>query len=172
MLGTASFFHAGPMVYCGAMCDLTDSIEVAAEPADVYALVSDLPRMGSWSPECTGVTWRGKVREPVTGARFLGHNRSGSLRWSTFGEVVAAEPGRAFAFEITVGPVKVARWEYLIDESATGCTLTERWTDRRPAPVRTLLDRTMGSREQRNIRGMRATLEAVKAAAEPVTEPI
>jgi hypothetical protein len=160
------------MVYCGAMADLTDSIEVAAAPATVYALVSDLPRMGCWSPECTGITWRGKVREPVQGARFIGHNRRGMVRWSTLGEVVVAEPGRRLAFEISVPPLKVARWEYLIDETPTGCTVTERWTDRRPGFVRTLLDRAMGSRERANVRGMRATLEAVKGAAERVAEPI
>ncbi|HEX2176178.1 MAG TPA: SRPBCC family protein [Nocardioidaceae bacterium] len=154
------------------MTQLTDSIEVAAEPEAVYALVSDLPRMGSWSPECTGITWRGDVRAPVVGARFIGHNRRGKVRWATFGEVVAAEPGRAFAFEITVGPLKVARWEYLLDATSTGCTVTERWTDRRSAPVRALLDATMGSREQANIRGMRATLQALKTEAERVAHPI
>jgi Polyketide cyclase / dehydrase and lipid transport len=148
------------------MADLTDSIEIAAEPATVYALISDLPRMGSWSPECTGITWRGTPRQPVVGARFIGHNRSGWARWSTFGEVVAADPGRSFAFEVTLGPVKVARWEYSFDATDTGCTVTERWTDRRPGPVRTLVDKTMGSRERANVHGMRKTLEALRAEAE------
>jgi hypothetical protein len=154
------------------MSDLTDSVEIAAGPDAVYALISDLPRMGSWSPECTGVTWRGPVRAPKEGARFIGHNHRGNVRWSTFGEVVAAEPGRAFAFEITVGPVKVARWEYAIDATERGCTVTERWTDRRPGWARWLLDAAMGSREQANIRGMRATLEALRREAERVADPI
>jgi hypothetical protein len=148
------------------MADLTDSIEIAAEPAAVYALVSDLPRMGSWSPECTGITWRGTPRSPVEGARFIGHNRSGRVRWSTFGQVVAADPGRTFAFEVTLGPVKVARWEYSFDATDAGCTVTECWTDRRPGPVRTLVDATMGSRERANVHGMRKTLEALRAEAE------
>jgi hypothetical protein len=154
------------------MADLTDSIHVAAGPGEVYALVSDLPRMGCWSPECTGVTWRGKTRAPVEGARFIGHNRRGKVRWSTFGEVVAAEEGRRFAFEVTLGPVPVARWEYTLDADGSGCTVTEQWTDRRPGPVRRLLDATMGSRERANIRGMRATLEALKTEAEREHSPI
>jgi Polyketide cyclase / dehydrase and lipid transport len=161
-----------PVPYCDAMPDLTDSIEVAASPEAAYSLLSDLPRMGSWSPECTGVTWWGRLRAPVQGARFIGHNRRGKVRWATFGEVVRAEPGRAFAFEVTLGPLRVARWEYLIEPTPTGCTVTEQWTDRRPGPVRLLLDATMGSRERANARGMRATLEAVKAEAERVAEPI
>ena len=154
------------------MADLTDSIHVAAEPGAVYALISDLPRMGSWSPECTGLTGRGGVSAPVQGARFIGHNRHGRVRWSTFGEVVAAEPPHRFAFEVTVGPVPVARWEYTLDADDAGCTVTEQWTDRRPRPVRALLDATMGSRERTNIRGIRATLEALKSAAERAESPI
>ena len=160
------------MPYSGAMPDLTDTIEVAASPEAVYNLLSDLPRMGCWSPECTGITWRGQLRAPVEGARFVGHNRRGRLRWSTFGEVVRAEPGRAFAFEITVGPAKVARWEYLVAETPGGCTVTEQWTDRRAAPVRLLLDTAMGPRERANARGMRHTLQAIKAEAERVARPI
>ena len=34
------------------------SIEIQASPEAIYALVSDLPRMGEWSPECRGATWR------------------------------------------------------------------------------------------------------------------
>jgi hypothetical protein len=154
------------------MAHHSESVQVAAEPEAVYALVRDLPRMGSWSPECTGVTWRGQVRAPVQGARFVGHNRCGRVRWSTFGEVVAAEPPRRFAFEVTLGPVRVARWEYTVQRTDSGCTVTEQWTDRRPTAVRLLLDAAMGSRERANVRGMRATLQALKAEAERVARPI
>jgi Polyketide cyclase / dehydrase and lipid transport len=154
------------LVYCPAMAHLSESIEVDAAPEAVYALVSDLPRMGAWSPECTGVTWRGDVRRPVEGARFVGHNRSGRLRWSTFGSIVVAEAGRRFAFEVTFGPVKVARWEYLFERAPSGCTVTEEWTDRRPVPMRRLMDAAVGSRERANRRGMQATLAALKAEAE------
>jgi len=148
------------------MAHLSESIEVDAAPEAVYALVSDLPKMGSWSPECTGVTWRGDPRQAVEGARFVGHNRSGRLRWSTFGSVVAAEPGHRLAFEVTFGPVKVARWEYLFAATSSGCTVTEQWTDRRPGPMRRVMDAAMGSREKANRRGMQATLAALKAEAE------
>ena len=154
------------------MPHLSESVHVAAEAEAVYALVSDLPRMGSWSPECTGITWRGRVRAPVQGARFIGHNRHGRVRWSTFGEVVAAEPPHRFAFEVTLGPVRVARWEYTIEAADGGCTVSEHWTDRRPGPVRRLSDAALGSRERANVRGMRATLQALKAEAERVARPI
>ena len=49
---------------------------VSASPGEVYAVVSDLPRSGEWSPECTGGQW--VSGEPATvGAVFRGEtNRS------------------------------------------------------------------------------------------------
>jgi Polyketide cyclase / dehydrase and lipid transport len=34
-----------------------DRFEVSARPSRVWALVSDLPRMGEYSPESTGDRW-------------------------------------------------------------------------------------------------------------------
>jgi Polyketide cyclase / dehydrase and lipid transport len=36
------------------------SIEINASPEAVYDLVSDLPRMGEWSPENIGGEWQGR----------------------------------------------------------------------------------------------------------------
>ena len=35
------------------------SVHVAAPPEVVWATVSDVTRMGEWSPEATGATWKG-----------------------------------------------------------------------------------------------------------------
>jgi Polyketide cyclase / dehydrase and lipid transport len=35
------------------------SIEIHASPEAVYDLISDLPRMGEWSPENIGGEWQG-----------------------------------------------------------------------------------------------------------------
>jgi hypothetical protein len=151
------------------MADLRESLTVAA-PADlVYDLVADLPRMGEWSPECERVTWRGGATGAVAGAQFLGHNRAGAARWMTQGEVVVAEPGRCLAFEISFGPVKIARWEYFIvsdDTEPSTCTVVEEWTDRRPFWVRTPAELAFGSRMKSNHRGIVETLTKLKRAAE------
>ena len=57
------------------------SIEINASPEAVYDLVSDLPRMGEWSPENTGGEWQGGGRGQV-GDRFTGQNRAGEFTWS------------------------------------------------------------------------------------------
>src|SRR3954451_11428925 len=38
-------------------------------PATLYSLVSDLPRTGEWSPECTKVTWSSAWRARLRGPR-------------------------------------------------------------------------------------------------------
>ena len=43
-------------------------------------MVSDLPRIGEWSPECEGVTWEGDVTVPVESTTFVGHNAVGPGR--------------------------------------------------------------------------------------------
>ena len=154
------------------MPDLRESLAVAATADVVYDLVADLPRMGEWSPECERVTWRGGATSAVKGAQFLGHNRAGSIRWMTQGEVVTAEIGRHLAFEITFGPMKIARWEYYIvpdDADPSTCTVVEEWTDRRPGWYRVPADKAFGSRAKTNHRGMVKTLANLKGAAEAAT---
>ena len=151
------------------MADVRESLAVVAPADAVYDLVADLPRMGEWSPECERVTWRGGATSAVSGARFLGYNRDGLLRWMTQGEVVTAEPGRHLAFEISVGPIKLARWEYFIvpdDADPSTCTVVEEWTDRRPGWYRAAADKALGSRRESNQLGMVKTLTNLKRAAE------
>ncbi len=151
------------------MPDLSESIQIAADPATVYALVADLPRMGEWSPECTGVTWRGRPPYAVVGTRFIGHNRVGNIRWISQGVVTEAEPGRRFTFHIYGGPVPVADWSYELAASPDGiCTVTETWTDRRPRFVRRAFSLAYGERAPRNEEGIHTTLANLKTAAESV----
>jgi len=87
----------------------------------------------------------------------------------TQGEVVTAEPGRHLAFEITVGPMKIARWEYFIvpdDADPSTCVVVEEWTDRRAGWYRDLADKAFGPRARTNERGMAKTLANLKLAAE------
>jgi hypothetical protein len=87
----------------------------------------------------------------------------------TQGQVVVAEPGRHLAFEITFGPLKLARWEYLVvpdDDDPSRCTVVEEWTDRRPGWYRIPADLALGSRLKTNQRGMVATLSNLRLAAQ------
>ena len=154
------------------MADVRESLAVVAPAETVYDLVADLPRMGEWSPECERVIWRGGATSAAHGAQFLGFNRAGWVRWVTQGEVVTAEPGRHLAFEISFGPMKIARWEYFIvpdDADPSTCVVVEEWTDRRPVWYRDLADRAFGPRARTNELGMVKTLANLKRAAEGPT---
>lgn len=96
-------------------------VHVDAPPEVVYAVVSGVRRMGDWSPETTQCVWLDGATGPAVGARFKGSNRRGPLRWSTTPIVVAADPGREFAFDVKTD----VRWTYRFDADGAGTKLSE-----------------------------------------------
>ncbi|MFI1382330.1 SRPBCC family protein [Embleya sp. NPDC020886] len=111
---------------------------IAADPAEVYALVSDLPRSAQWSPECVGGTWISG--EPGTvGAVFRGENlRAPDVvgwapvvrgTWFTESEVIAADPGHGFGWAMrdSAGVRQDSVWRYDIEPATGGCVLTHRF---------------------------------------------
>jgi len=141
---------------------------IRAESGELYDLVSDLPRMGEWSPENTGGTWVNGAEGPVVGARFKGSNRNGWARWSTNVVVTAADPGRRFSFDVTYGPLKIANWEYRFEPDGAMTKVIETWTDHRPALVGTAASWIVGifDRPARNRQNMEATLAELAASVE------
>lgn len=155
-----------------AVGDVTVSIDIAAAPRAVYDLVSDLPRMGEWSPECERCVWTGGAAGPAVGAHFVGYNRNGRRSWSTKGTVAVADAGREFAFEITsVMKLPVARWTYRIEPTPAGCRVTESTVDRRGRMISTLgrIATGVGDRTARNRDTMTHTLQELKRTAEART---
>ena len=145
---------------------------IAAPAARLYALVSDLPRMGEWSTENTGGKWVKGSTGPAVGARFKGSNRHGWRRWSTDVTVVEADPGTAFVFDVTSMGLGVARWGYRLEPAGDGAaiTVTEFWEDHRSPFVARLTGLAVGVRDRRehNRAGMEATLAALDAAVSPL----
>jgi hypothetical protein len=150
------------------MSDVQVSADIGAPANEVWALVSDLPRMGQWSPENTGGRWIGGATGPAVGAKFRGTNRKGLRRWSTTCTVTAADEGKRFTFEVTYGPLAISTWDYSFTGNGSATTVVEEWTDRRPGWMKTMSGPVMGvlDRAGHNRRGMEHTLEQLKAAAE------
>jgi len=146
------------------------AIEITAPPETVWTLVADLPRMGEWSPECTGVTWKGGATAARPGARFSGHNRRGIRRWSTQGRIVTAAPGSELSWETRALGLPGGLWGYRIEPTDGGSRVTEFWEDRRGGLLKTLGPVATGvtDRAAHNRAGMQTTLERLKAAAERV----
>ena len=150
------------------VADVEVSEQIAAAPDVVYGMVSDVTRMGTWSPETESCRWLDGATAPAQGARFRGTNRRGPLLWQTTCTVTAADPGRRFAFDVAFGPWRIATWAYDFAPVDGGCLVTESWSDRRPGGMRVASVPVMGIKDRaaHNRRGMQATLAALKAAAE------
>ncbi len=147
--------------------------DIGASPDRVWAMVSDLTRMGEWSPESQGVTWLRGATGPQPGATFRGANRNGKKKWETRGTIVDAEPGRLLTFRITAAGFKVAEWRYELETTATGCRVTETWTDQRGRIAKAIGGPVsgVGDRAEHNRVTMEHTLERLKSAAESAPAP-
>jgi hypothetical protein len=146
----------------------TVSLRIAAPADRLYALVSDPAGMGRLSPECTGGKWLGGATWPAVGARFRGYNKRGVVRWFTTSTVVAAEPGRHYAFETGDSGT---RWGYRFEPDGDGTVVTEYRQASKPYPLlakvfTTVLLGGVGRHTEELRDGMRATLERLRAVAE------
>ncbi|HET8961892.1 SRPBCC family protein [Nocardioides sp.] len=144
---------------------LEESIEVAAPPAQVWSLVTDLPRMSQWSPQVVRTIVRGPVQ---LGTKAFNINRRGPLFWPTRTKVVEFEPHREFAFRVKDN---YTVWSFTLEPTATGTRVIQR----RRAPegisdISIKLTRiALGGQQNftRELReGMRQTLSRVKAESE------
>ena len=153
---------------------MSDNVTVPREinaPAErVWKMVSDLPRMGEWSPENEGGVWLKGADGPVAGAKFRGANRHGKRSWKTIATIIDAEPGRRLTFRTAVMGIPDSEWSYELESTDGGCRVTEAWTDRRPGWFKplTALVTGVGDRETHNRAGIEQTLESLAAAAESV----
>jgi hypothetical protein len=140
---------------------------VARPPEELYALVSDVTRMGEWSPVCTGCWWDDDARG--VGAWFTGRNEIPGKTWETRSQVVADEPGREFAF--VVGGNRT-RWGYTFEPVGDETRMTESW-EILPAGEEYFLERfgsdteaEIQQREKAAHSGIHDTIAAIKKAAE------
>jgi hypothetical protein len=101
----------------------SDSTTIAAPTDVLYDMVSDVTRMGEWSPICTNCWWD-DGETPRVGAWFTGQNVLPDRTWETRSEVVVADPAREFAFNVGGSLV---RWGYTFTPVAGGTTVTESW---------------------------------------------
>jgi len=144
------------------------TVHMKATPAAVYDLVSDVTRIGEFSPETFGAEWVDGATGPAVGARFKGKvNRNGwGVKYATVCQVTEATPGKAFAFDVVMGSKVVNSWRYDIEPAGDGTDVTESFA----------LDQNIGSRlywllagwarGRTNREGMRTTLNRIKGVVE------
>ncbi len=145
------------------------TVHVAATPERVWDLVSDVTRIGRYSPETFEAEWIDGATGPAVGARFRGHVRRngwGPTYWTTC-TVSACEPGRTFAFGVgspDKPPLNV--WRYDISPAGDGCDATESFSLAPTWWLRLYWRLLGGARGKTNREGMRTTIERIRDDAE------
>lgn len=147
---------------------VTVTREVAAPPEKLWSMITDLARMGEWSPENRGGSWAKGATGPAVGAVFKGRNKNGKKSWSTSVKVNDCDAPRRFSFGLMVFGKNWCDWVYEIEPTATGSLVSHSWIDHRSKASQTIGKWVSGvaDRESHNRANMEATLRALAEAAE------
>jgi Polyketide cyclase / dehydrase and lipid transport len=144
------------------------TVHMAAPPARIWELVSDVTRIGEYSPETFDAEWLDGATGPAVGAKFRGHvkrNRKFPIYWTTC-TVLTSEPGREFGFGVGPADKPLNVWRYRLEPKGDGTDVTESF-ELANTPMLRLYWALFGwARGKTNRNNMRTTLERVRAEAE------
>lgn len=144
------------------------TVRIEAPVERVWDLVTDVTRIGEFSPETFEAKWIDGATGPAVGAWFKGHvkrNQRGPTYWTKC-KVTVCEPNRAFEFDVMTGGRTVNTWGYRLQPADGGTDATEYFRLAENIGTRiywALLGRLRG---KTNDNGMRTTLERIKAVVE------
>ena len=144
------------------------TVDIAASPQEVWDLVSDVTRIGEFSPETFEARWTRGSTGPEVGAYFKGHvkrNGVGPTYW-TLCRVTACEPEAVFEFAVGPDEVNVNNWGYRLEPRDGGTLVTEYFRLGSNLPTRAYWLLLGPLRRRTNKAGMRTTLERMKAVVE------
>ncbi len=144
------------------------SVRMAAPPSVVWDLVSDVTRIGEFSPETFEARWIRGATGPAEGAQFKGHvkrNGVGPTYW-TLCTVTVCEPERQFEWAVGSDSVTANNWGYRLAPDGDGTLVTE-YFRLEPNVVMRFYWLVLGHlRGRTNENGMRTTLERMRAVVE------
>jgi uncharacterized protein YndB with AHSA1/START domain len=144
------------------------SVHVDAPPSALWALVSDVTRIGEFSPETFEAAWTRGSTGPEVGAYFKGHvkrNGVGPTYWSPC-RVTRCVPDEVFEFSVGTKEMTLNNWGYRLEPDGDGTRITEYFRIE-PSLVMRAYWAVLGPlRGRTNEHGMRTTLERMKAVLE------
>jgi uncharacterized protein YndB with AHSA1/START domain len=145
------------------------TVHIDASPEEVWDLVSDVTKIGRYSPETFEGEWLDGATGPAVGVRFRGHvkrNERGPTYWTTC-VITACEPNRVFEFIVGPSVEKgLNTWRYELAPAGDGTDVTESFRLKDALPLRIYWALLGWARGKTNREGMRRTLEAMKAELE------
>jgi uncharacterized protein YndB with AHSA1/START domain len=144
------------------------TVHIRAPAERIWELVSDVTKIGRYSPETFEAQWLDGATGPSVGARFRGHvkrNGRGPTYWTTC-TVTECVPGQVFAF--TVGPKDkpLNTWRYQLVPRGEGTDVTESFQLGDSVWLCLYWALLGWARGRANRNGMRATLERIRAEVE------
>jgi uncharacterized protein YndB with AHSA1/START domain len=90
-------------------------LHINAPPDKVWGLISDITKMGEYSPEVIEAEWLDGSTGPAVGARYRGHVKRNEnwpvLYWTTC-KVTECVPGEVFEFAVIMRDRPVNTWRY------------------------------------------------------------
>jgi hypothetical protein len=141
---------------------------MAAPPEKIWPLVSDVTRQKDFAAETFEAEWLDGASGPAVGVRFRGHVRRNG-RWPVYWSLCtidACEPGREFAFTVSVRGRPVNRWRYQLEPSGDGTDVTESFELQNHPALRLYWALLGRARLRTNIANMRSTLDRIAASAD------
>ncbi|MHB1710746.1 MAG: SRPBCC family protein [Acidimicrobiales bacterium] len=135
--------------------------------SEVFDALSDVTRMGEWSPECTGGRWVAPATGPAVGAKFEGDNivKIGPItlkKWTTTSEITEYVPDELFGF-VTEG---YTRWRYEFRDHGGATSVTETFDHEPHAGWQKFVYDTMARRSGSMVKGLQQTLARMKETLE------
>jgi uncharacterized protein YndB with AHSA1/START domain len=144
------------------------TVHMDAPPEVVWDLVSDVTRIGEFSPETFEAEWVDGSTGPEMGAHFRGHvkrNGVGPVYWTSC-KVTSCEPGREFGFAVYGAGTRANNWKYVLEPRDGGTDVTESFELGSHPAMRVYWLLLGWARGKTNEKGMRQTLERIKAVVE------
>ena len=116
---TGTLLSAGPGV--------TVEIDVAAPPERVWEFVSDINIPAKFSTEFQGAEWV-DADGPRLGASFIGRNQNADRAWQTTSFIVAYDPPRVFAWNVSDPNLPSAEWRFELQPIGEATRLMQHMT--------------------------------------------
>ena len=142
------------------------TVHMQAPPDRIWDLVSDVTKIGRYSPETFEAEWLDGATGPAVGARFRGHvkrNGIGPTYWTPC-TVKTCVPGKEFAFDV-LGPGDrvINSWGYRLAAAGDGTDVTEHFALANNIGTKLYWALAGKWRGRTNREGMRTTLESIRA---------
>jgi uncharacterized protein YndB with AHSA1/START domain len=144
------------------------TVHIDAPPEKIWDLVSDVTKIGRYSPETFEAEWLEGASGPAVGAKFRGHvkrNGIGPIYWTTC-TVRECVPNQEFTFGVGPAGKPLSIWGYKLELAGSGTDVTESfWLA--PTRLLRLYWALLGwARGKTNRNDMRTTLERIKKEVE------